>query len=105
MNKDRIQKIYNSNWGFEIRRLWVVILFTVLMLAWDANRSVVLFALAITTGTIAVSHITRKLLFPYVDLGALLRKSSEHPLGASVIFASIIYLITILIQSTVLLLK
>ena len=105
MTKEKLHSFYNKKWVIEFRRLWIVILFSILMLAWDSNRSVILFALAITTGTIAASHITRKLLFPYIDLGVLLKKSLEHPLGSAIVFASMIYLITILIQSTVLLLK
>ena len=105
MTKEKLRTVYNKSWFIEIRRLWIFALFAILMLAWDSNRPVVLFALAITTGCMAVFHITRKLLFSYVDMSELYHKALENPLGSGIIFAAIIYLMSVLIQSTVVLLK
>jgi hypothetical protein len=105
MNKEKLRTAYNKKWFIEIRRLWIFILFAVLMLAWDTNRSVVLFATAITTGTMAIAHLTRKLLFKYIDMRDLAYEALKNPVGASIVFAAMIYLLTVLIQSTVVLLK
>lgn len=103
---EKLRKWYNEKkWIIEIRRTGILLLFAILMLAWDANRPVVLFALAITTGCMAVFHLTRKLLFSYVDMSELYHRALENPLGSGIVFASIIYLMSILIQATVLLLK
>jgi len=105
MTKEKLRTFYDKKWFIEIRRLWIFVVFAVLMLAWDSNRSVVLFALAITTGTMAVAHITRKLLFKYINMSELYHKALENPLGSGIVFAAIIYLLSVLIQSTTILLK
>jgi hypothetical protein len=102
---EKLRAIYNKKWFIEVRRLWIFALFAISMLAWDSNRSVVLFSLAITTGTMAVAHLTRKLLFKYVDMRDLYRKALETSEGASKVFVSMIFLLGVLILSTVLLLK
>ena len=103
---EKLHRWYNEKkWIIELRRIGILLLFAIIMLAWDSNRSVVLFALAITTGCMAVFHITRKLLFPYINMSELYHKALDNPLGAGIVFAAIIYLMTILIQSTVVLLK
>jgi hypothetical protein len=102
---EKLRKVYNKKWFIEVRRLWILALFAISMLSWDANRSVVLFSLAITTGSMAVFHITRKILFSYINMGELYHKALENPIGSGLIFAAIIYLMSVLVQATVLLLK
>lgn len=46
------------------------------------------------------SHITRRLLFHYLDLGDLAKKALENSIGAAIVFASVCYLLAVLINTS-----
>lgn len=59
---------------------------------WDASQ-VVLYFVGVA-GLIAIAtHILRKAYFPYIDLEIFVRKALEHPIGAAIVAASVIYLL------------
>ncbi len=103
--KAKIQNQRKKVWYYETKRIWFLLLLIVVFLIPSSNYSVVLFALSVTTLTMVVSHITRKLLFPYFDMGVYMRKALEHPIGAAIIVAAVFFLIVTLINATVVLLK
>ncbi len=47
--------------------------------------------------TAAVSHITRRVLFPYLDLKELSKRAFETPTGAAIVFLSVSMVVTALI--------
>ncbi len=103
--KNTVNNQRKKPWYFEVKRIWWLLLFAVFFVIDSSNYSVVLFALAVTSLTMAVSHITRKLLFPYFDMGIFMRKSLEHPIGAAIVTAAMFFLLATLINATVVLLK
>ena len=90
---------------YDIRKLWILIIFSVLMLINDSNRSVVLFAVSVVVGVIALAQLSRKLLFPYLDMSQLVEESLKTPISSSVTFASMIYLVSVMINAVIVLLK
>lgn len=51
------------------------------------------------------SHVIRRVLFPRIDLQALVFSSLKNPVGAAIAFASICFLLATVVASTVYLLK
>jgi len=88
-----------------IKRLWPLLLVSGGVLLPDAGSNVVLFAIGITILVSAVSHVIRKILFPYVDLGEVYSKALETPAGAAGIFVSVTMILSVIIMSTCMLLK
>jgi uncharacterized membrane protein len=71
----------------------------------DSSSSVVLFAVGISIVLVLVSHVLRKLLFPYLDMEELVNKAKETPAGAAMVFIAICWVLGVLIQSSVSLLR
>lgn len=85
---------------------WVIpAVISAIILVPDENSRVLLFSLGIILGILSITHVLRKLVFPYIKLESIVANACTNPIGASIIFASIIYLVTIVIQSSVLLIK
>jgi hypothetical protein len=90
---------------FEIQRMWFIILLSILLILPDDNRWIVAFALGCVTLTTIVAHLTRKTIWPYIDLRQLVKKASSTAIGASIIVAAVVYLMAITIQSVLIFLK
>lgn len=88
-----------------IKRMWIPVLVAAAILGPDAGSHVVLFALGITLLVSAISHIMRKVLFPYVVMSEFANKAMESPIGAAVVFSSITFILSVIIFSTCMLLK
>lgn len=88
-----------------VKRMWMPILASALILGPDAGSHVVLFALGILLLVSAVSHVMRKVLFPYVIMSEFSNKALESPVGAAIVFASITSILSVIIFSTCMLLK
>jgi hypothetical protein len=71
----------------------------------DPALSPLLTSTAMIMFIIAIIHLTRILLFPRLDLQALIFRAAETSVGAGIAAAAIIYLLGILIQSVVILLQ
>lgn len=98
------QKTKRNVWD-DFKKLWPILLFSLLMLYDSSNRSVVLFAMAVTTGVVAVAHLTRRFLFPYIHMSELIDAADNDPLASSIVFAAMIALVISLIMATVMLLR
>lgn len=53
----------------------------------------------------AISHITRRILFPDMDLKEFAKSALSHPTGAGLVFLSVCLVLTALIVSNILLLS
>lgn len=71
----------------------------------DNSRSVVFFSLGILVLFTGLSHLLRKLLFPYIDMERAWDRANDDPVGASIVFASISLIIATTIIGGILLLK
>jgi len=80
-----------------IRILTMVALATVLFWPDTTMFKIVQYALGIQVTLSLISHLTRKLLFPRVDLDALFTKAKEEPLSASLALFSIAIVLAVLI--------
>lgn len=84
----------------EALRLWpllAVVCLALLVFGDAAQLAVQLYTLSMVALVLAVAHLVRKSLFPYIDLSTLVDKAEESPAGAAVIFASVIALIIALL--------
>jgi hypothetical protein len=97
----KIKKFVSNEWV----RFIPFILIAGLLLVPQAQSQAVLFNAAIVTALLVLSHIFRRVLFPYVQLEECVQQAQSQALPAAIIFASMCYLISVFIQSTVVLLK
>ena len=84
---------------------FVPLVVAVLLLAWDDSTRLILFYLGIVFLFGYVSHILRKLYFPYIDLKVFADKAKEEPLPAAIVFAAVTYLLAVLAQTSIVLFK
>jgi len=98
--KESIKAIFK-----EIKRLWVFILVSVLLLLLDDSSHVIIFVLGTVTFVVLAVHLIRKLLFPYVDIKVLVDEATKNPLAAAIIVASMLYLISSVITSVAAILR
>lgn len=88
----------------EAKRFLPLILAAALILVPDAGSFVVLYALGITIVVSAISHIIRKILFPYIDLKMFADKALETPLSAAIVFCGVVTILSVIIVATCVLL-
>lgn len=62
----------------------------VLLMLFDSSNVVVLQAFGITLFLVTGTHITRRVLFHRLDLQEIARFAASHPVGAAIVFASIL---------------
>lgn len=71
----------------------------------DESRGVILFGVAIILLAVALAHGIRKLLFPYLDIKKMADKADESPISSAMVIMALIYLVSVIIQSLVALLR
>lgn len=71
----------------------------------DTSRSVVFFSLGILVIMMGLSHLFRKIIFPYIDLETAWAKAMDSAVGAAIAFASISLLMGLAMLCGVMLLK
>lgn len=98
-------RLFLSKHKRELLRVGVVTGAGLAILLPDSSSQVVLYAVGISLILTALSHILRKVLFPYLDLEIIAKKASEVPLGASIVFASVCFLLSTLISVFISLLR
>lgn len=90
----------------EILRMSPMLILGGVFLAPDmADLKTVLFSISIVTLIVYLAHLTRKTMFPYLDLETHMKAALNNPMAAAIVFASTLFLISTIIQSTVLLIK
>lgn len=66
-----------------------------------AIANTIVYSFAVMIALAAVSHIVRKVYFPYVDLAEYAKASLDSPLAAAIVFLSVsMVLCTIIIATT-----
>lgn len=88
----------------EAKRILPMLLVAGLILVPDTGSFVVLYSLGITIVISAVSHLIRKILFPYVDLKMFTTKALESPIASAIVFFSISMILAVIIGATCILL-
>ena len=71
----------------------------------DATLAPLLTSTALVLFVAAVSHLTRRILFPQIDLQCFAQRAFDTPLAAAVVFASVVWLLGTLIAVSVGLLR
>lgn len=89
----------------EAKRILPMLIFAGLILIPDSGSFVVVYSLGITILVSIVSHLIRKILFPYVDLEKFSDKALESPIAASIVFLSISMILAVIIGATCVLLS
>jgi hypothetical protein len=89
----------------EIRRMWFLIILSVAIIIPDDNRWPVIFTLGVLTLTMIVIHLTRKTLFSYIDMKSLMQRAETNAIASGIIFASLIFMMTMLGYAVILFLK
>lgn len=89
--------------GYELYRLWplLAIIAAALILLGDvAQLAVQLYTLSMVAMVVAVVHLIRKALFPYVDLSTLVSRAKDSPAGAAIVYAATVALISVIILAS-----
>ncbi len=89
----------------EIKRLWFLIVLSILIVVPDDNRWPVIFALGVLTLTMIVMHLTRKTVWPYIDMQVLMKRAETNAIAAAIVYASMIFMVTMLGYAVILFLK
>ena len=91
----------------EFKRAWPFLLLACLMLAPDPGAvSVVGYAVGIVAVAVILSHLSRKILFPYLDLKDLIKEiGTENNVAAAIVLASMVVLMGIVLNGIITLLK
>lgn len=91
----------------ELKRGWLFLLLAGLLLVPDPGAlSVVGYAIGIVAVAIIVSHLSRKVLFPYLDMEILIKEiSTENNVAAAIVVASMVILMGIILTGIITLLK
>lgn len=97
----------NSNLKRDGFRTLFFVLVTAFALLWlgnglnDKSYQVVFFSTGVVLLLAWLSHVTRRVLFYRLDLQEIAIEAMKNPMGAAVVFASIVYFLTVLVQAGV----
>ena len=91
--KQHLRTFMESKLRRDLQRLVPLFAIAGLILIPDSGFSVVVFVLGALIFTAGVSHLIRKILFPYLDLERLLNKAEETPLSAAIVFIGMMYIL------------
>lgn len=97
---NRLKSSVPALFKHELVRLLPLIGLAALLLFDRTESNVVFFNMGIIFAVLAISHIMRKLLFPYIDLEEYAKSAMQAPLPASIVFLSVCYILSIIIQSS-----
>ena len=90
----------------EVMRLTPLIGVAGILLVPDiAGLKVVMYMIGILLLVAATSHLIRKILFPYLDLGEFVAKAHEDPKAAGMVFLGMSFILGVMIHSATELLK
>lgn len=83
-------------------RVVLLLVVTGALLYWlDPVNAVIYQAVLIALFQVGATHLTRRILFPHLDLQSIAKKAAEEPTGAAVVFASIIvFLVAVMFLSS-----
>ncbi len=79
-------------------RLWALLIPAALILSADLPVAMTIgYSMAVILVLAAVTHIVRKVLFPYVDLEVMVGKATETPGGSATVFLGVCMVVCALI--------
>jgi hypothetical protein len=94
----------------ELKRTWFLFAIALFMIYPDSHDDwksvkVTLYTIGLVTFILLVLHTWRKLMFPYIDLGALVKKAKNDSMASAVIVATMLYMFVKVLEVCVSLLK
>ena len=89
----------------EFKRLWIIFVVLGILVFSDVASSAAYYSFGIILLFTVGTHVTRKLLFPYIDMETVWNKANDTPMGAAIVFAAMCYLMSVLIQSSTVLVR
>jgi hypothetical protein len=108
---DEVEDTVRSRFRTDIGRVIIGILLMVLLfypfgieqghVELAANLRIVMYVTAFCIATALITHITRRILFPYIDLKVYARKALETPMASAVVFLGICLIISVTVWSAV----
>ncbi len=102
-----------KNWFFsegkkrELKRAWPFLLLFGLLLGTDRGAlSVIGYAVGIVALAVILAHLSRKILFPYLDVAALISEiTTENNVAAAIVVAAMIGLMAAILYGIIALLR
>lgn len=83
------------------KRLWLLLVPSIAVLAIDMPVMLtLLYSIAAMFVIAGVSHLTRKVIFPYIDMEVIKTKAVESSNGAAIVFLSVSMIISAIIIGT-----
>jgi hypothetical protein len=97
--------IKNHRYLREIKRNFWFLFLAGIVLFPDSSRKVVVWSFAVFSLVIVFSHLTRKLIFNYLDIEDMTKKIEDNALASAIVISSIIGFTAVLMLSLVFWLK
>jgi hypothetical protein len=95
----------NKKFWMEILRVAPFLCLAGFILIPDDSRGVILFGIGILSLAVALGHIVRKILFPYIDLKSLISGIEEDTKASAAVICALVYLVTEIAKALVMLLR
>ncbi len=97
--------MFNARTKRELIRVIPFALLAAIILVPDDGIQVITYSIGIILGFAVLSHIIRRILFPYVDLVQAWNKANDEPMSSAIVFAAVAYVIAAIFQAAIVLLK
>lgn len=83
------------------KRLWFLLVPSIAILSIDLPVMLtLLYSIAAMFVIAGVSHLTRKVIFPYIDMEIVKNKAMENSTGAAIVFLGVSIIISAIIVGT-----
>ena len=103
--KEHFHTFMESRIRRELQRIIPLLAVMGLILIPDSSLPIMIFVIGASVMVAGMSHLLRKILFPYLNLESLIRKAEENSIAAAIIFCAIIYMLGKYIEFAATLLK
>lgn len=95
-----------NKWGRDLVLIAIVIAVTVFSGVVGEGFKVNLQLMVLGTAAIAIfSHVIRKILLPYIDLAEYAKEAIKSPIGAAIVFASVMIFLSVVFDGSLRLLR
>lgn len=95
-----LRNLITNNFKYlrDLVRISILVAISVLLFYPDmSNVAIIKYVFAFLVVSAIITHVIRRILFPYVDLQQYTKKSLEHPLASSIVVFSMMMVISVVI--------
>ena len=102
---EKVKRFFSHSIAKEVYRLLPFLGLAGLVIIPDDGSHVILFGTAIILLSVAVAHVVRKILFPYIDIRGLISGIEEDTKASAAVICGLIFLVCTIINAFVTMFK